>query len=311
MDDLACPRCRTTKYRNPSLRLKINSCGHALCEACVEIVFLRESAACPECGKNIKKKDFRIQLFEDTRVEKEVDIRKSVLKIYNKLPEDFSDLRSYNDYLEHVEDIIWSLENEKDTKAIREQIQEYKQENEQLIRKNSIKLSKEREKMADAIARSVSERESKSLFYKRVDMSRDAEHRQANEDLLTQLTDGSYYTPEELLEMRNQQMKVAYGDVGAHYEADGSGDARMAQQDVNQLPDQPYRYEPLLADTQGPYAPRDEQQLKRVGYLDHVMACSPVAMSGGYSSEMACARALADAFVGLFHAPQALATALL
>ncbi len=62
--------------------------------------------------------------------------------------------------------------------------------------------------MADAIARSVSERESKSLFYKRVDMSRDAEHRQANEDLLTQLTDGSYYTPEELLEMRNRQMRV-------------------------------------------------------------------------------------------------------
>ncbi len=100
--------------------------------------------------------------------------------------------------------------------------------------------------------------------------------------------------------------------MGAQYEADGSGDARTtAQHDVNQLPDEPYRYEPLHADTQGPYAPRDQQQLKRAGYLDHVVACSAVAVSGGYSSEMACARALADAFVGLFHAPQALATALL
>ena len=67
MDELACPRCRVTKYRNPSLRLKINTCGHALCESCVELVFIRESAPCPECGRSLKKSGFRNQIFEDTR----------------------------------------------------------------------------------------------------------------------------------------------------------------------------------------------------------------------------------------------------
>lgn len=59
-------------------------------------------------------------------VDKEVDIRKTVLKIYNKLENDFATLRDYNDYLEEVEDIIWSLEsgvNERDT---REKMAQYK-----------------------------------------------------------------------------------------------------------------------------------------------------------------------------------------
>lgn len=41
MDDQACPRCKTTKYRNPSLKLMVNVCGHALCENCVELLFLK------------------------------------------------------------------------------------------------------------------------------------------------------------------------------------------------------------------------------------------------------------------------------
>lgn len=57
-----------TKYRNPSLKLMINICGHALCEACVELIFTRESAQCPDCGRTLKKNGFRTQLFEDTRM---------------------------------------------------------------------------------------------------------------------------------------------------------------------------------------------------------------------------------------------------
>ena len=48
-----------------------------------------------------------------------MDIRKTVLKIYNKLESDFSSLQEYNDYLEEVENIVWSLEtgiNEKETR---------------------------------------------------------------------------------------------------------------------------------------------------------------------------------------------------
>jgi len=45
------------------------------------------------------------QTFEDLVVEKEVAIRRKLAKEFNKRREDFPDLRSYNDYLQEVEDI--------------------------------------------------------------------------------------------------------------------------------------------------------------------------------------------------------------
>ena len=40
MDDhQTCPKCKTTKYRNPSMVLMVNNCGHALCESCVDLIF--------------------------------------------------------------------------------------------------------------------------------------------------------------------------------------------------------------------------------------------------------------------------------
>ena len=41
MDDQVCARCKTTKYRNPSLKLMVNVCGHTLCESCVDLLFLK------------------------------------------------------------------------------------------------------------------------------------------------------------------------------------------------------------------------------------------------------------------------------
>lgn len=52
------------------------------CENCVETLFTRPSAACPECNTALRRNDFRIQQFEDLIVEKEVDIRKKILKMW-------------------------------------------------------------------------------------------------------------------------------------------------------------------------------------------------------------------------------------
>lgn len=59
-------------------------------------------------------------------MDKEVDIRKSVLKIYNKQESDFPTLKEYNDYLEEIEDIVWSLESGRNEKETREKIALYK-----------------------------------------------------------------------------------------------------------------------------------------------------------------------------------------
>ena len=50
------------------------------CEACVDALFTRPSAACPECGLALRRNLFRLQQFEDSYVEKEVEIRKKILK---------------------------------------------------------------------------------------------------------------------------------------------------------------------------------------------------------------------------------------
>lgn len=50
------------------------------CESCVDFLFIRGSNACPECGTALRRNNFRLQLFEDSAVEKEIDIRKKVLK---------------------------------------------------------------------------------------------------------------------------------------------------------------------------------------------------------------------------------------
>ena len=39
--DFECPVCKTTKYRNPSMKLLVNVCGHGLCESCVETLFAK------------------------------------------------------------------------------------------------------------------------------------------------------------------------------------------------------------------------------------------------------------------------------
>ena len=57
--DAVCPMCKTTKYRNPSMKLMVNICGHALCESCVELLFAKGSGQCQECGIALRRTDFR------------------------------------------------------------------------------------------------------------------------------------------------------------------------------------------------------------------------------------------------------------
>lgn len=50
------------------------------CESCVEQLFFRGSGACPKCSKLLKKAEFRDLIYEDTYIEKEVTIRKKIMK---------------------------------------------------------------------------------------------------------------------------------------------------------------------------------------------------------------------------------------
>lgn len=123
-----CPRCKTTKYRNPKMKLMINICGHPLCETCVEQLFFRGSATCPTCNKSLKKADYREQVFEDSYVEKEIAIRKKILKDFSFVENDFPSLKEFNDYLEKIETFIFNLANNLEEEKTNQTIDELKKE---------------------------------------------------------------------------------------------------------------------------------------------------------------------------------------
>lgn len=76
---------RQTVYRlianlNTSLKVMLYFSPDS-CESCVDLLFVRGAGNCPECGTPLRKSNFRVQLFEDPTVDKEVEIRKKVLKM--------------------------------------------------------------------------------------------------------------------------------------------------------------------------------------------------------------------------------------
>ena len=91
-------------------------------------------------------------MFEDANVDKEVDIRRRILKDFNKQEEDFDDLRGYNDYLEMVEDIIFNLTNNIDILDTNKKIAKYKEDNKDSIVKNRSRLSRDALELLDILS---------------------------------------------------------------------------------------------------------------------------------------------------------------
>ncbi|KAG6379141.1 CDK-activating kinase assembly factor MAT1-domain-containing protein [Boletus reticuloceps] len=135
MDD-QCPVCKSDRYLNPKLRLLVSACYHKMCESCIDRLFTLGPAPCPICQKILRKLAFTPQTFEDLTVEKEVKVRRRIAKDFNKRREDFPDLRSYNDYLEEVEDITFNLINDLDVAETEARIERYRKENVTLIELN-------------------------------------------------------------------------------------------------------------------------------------------------------------------------------
>uniref|UniRef100_A0A803JII0 CDK-activating kinase assembly factor MAT1 n=1 Tax=Xenopus tropicalis TaxID=8364 RepID=A0A803JII0_XENTR len=187
MDDQGCPRCKTTKYRNPSLKLMVNVCGHTLCESCVELLFVRGSGSCQECNTPLRKSNFRVQLFEDPTIDKEVEIRKKILKIYNKREEDFPSLREYNDFLEDIEEIVFNLTNNVDLDNTRRKIDMYQKENKDTIQRNKIKMTREQEELEEALELEKHENEQRRLYLQKEEQLQQMMKRKNKQELLDQL----------------------------------------------------------------------------------------------------------------------------
>lgn len=283
------------------MKLLVNVCGHKLCETCVETLFTRPSAACPECNTALRRNDFRIQQFEDLIVEKEVDIRKRILKIYNKLEDDFqtaSDpLRAYNDYLEEVESIIWNLANGQDVEETKKQIDKYKKDNESLIRKNNFKLGREEAMITSQIEEDERLAEQRRLEALLLEKQEKNDKKKENEQFLDRLTRGELPLEDIVAEHASKLQKKSLLFSGRSTQG-----SSLQKETVAPLPStegSKFVYVAPQVENNGPTAP-DMEVLASRGYLRHIRSATRAEKAGGFSSELACGRAIQEAFAGLY-----------
>ncbi|XP_041070796.1 CDK-activating kinase assembly factor MAT1 [Carcharodon carcharias] len=305
MDDQGCPRCKTTKYRNPSLKLMVNVCGHTLCESCVELLFVRGSGNCQECGTALRKNNFRVQLFEDPTVDKEVEIRKKVLKIYNKREEDFSTLKEYNDFLEEVEDIVTNLTNNVDIENTKRKMEQYQKDNKDIIYRNKLKLTREQEDLEEALEFERQESDQRRMLLLKEEQLQQLAKKKNKQALIDDLESSQLPVSMLLAQHKDRaaQLETQLETQRPVKSVTFSTGIKMGQQislqPMPKIEEALYVYQPLQIETYGPKVPEYELLGKR-GYLNHVRTATTQDIAGGYTSSLACYRALQDAFSGLF-----------
>ncbi|XP_067335183.1 CDK-activating kinase assembly factor MAT1 isoform X4 [Channa argus] len=256
MDDQGCPRCKTTKYRNPSLKLMVNVCGHTL---------------------------------------------------YNKRDFDFPSLREYNDYLEQVEDIVYNLTNNIDVENTKLRMEQYQRENKDLIQRNKAKLTREQEELEELLLaeqQGNEQRRLEALQEEQRQLNVKKKNKQALLDELEQsqipatILLAQHKVRAAQLETQIEQQKQAVKPISV-FSTGICMHQTVSLQPVPKIEEVLYQYKPLRVETYGPRVPELEQ-LGRLGYLNHVRAAMPQDTAGGYTSALACHRAIQDAYSGLF-----------
>jgi len=153
MDDEVCPVCRSSTYLNPQMRFLVNSeCYHKICKSCVDRIFSKGPSPCPyrSCGKILRRQKFKTQVFEDLKVEREVDVRQRITRIFNFPESSFATPREYDDYLEKIESIIFDLalpdspENNEIKAKVDAEVREYEAQHKQEILDNALAQRQQR-----------------------------------------------------------------------------------------------------------------------------------------------------------------------
>ncbi|XP_058445640.1 CDK-activating kinase assembly factor MAT1 [Malaya genurostris] len=310
MDDQGCPRCKTTKYRNPSLKLMVNVCGHTLCESCVELLFLKGSGSCPECNVALRRSNFRVQLFEDSKVDKEIQIRKRIMRDFNKKEDDFSSLDEYNDYLEMIEEIVFNLCNNIDIINTNKRIEQYKKDNRDLILKNKTKLSKDEIELEQLIEieKEQSEQRKKELSMIEAEMRK--QKAKNKEDLIDSLM-ASYEDASAIVDkfaQRAEKQQIPLPKPIAppppkqtHFSTGIKFQSQHGFLPVPKVEEGPcYTYEVQIFPKEGPIPP-SLVDVQNNGYMAFIRPQTLAEQAGGFNTNISCLRAIQDALVGLYH----------
>ncbi|KAJ3277987.1 TFIIH/NER complex subunit [Borealophlyctis nickersoniae] len=297
LDNATCPICKADKYLNANMKLLVSPCYHKMCENCINRLFLQGPAPCPECKHILRKRDFVTQTFEDLQVEKEVQIRKRLARIYNKRLEDFKGvLRDYNDYLEEVEIHIFNLTYGIDVEATEEKLRKYEQENKQIIARNTAKQVQEAKLIANRLEIEKKDKIHRKEAYENQALEEAKAKQLENEEILKKLmSSGSTERAEDII----KQARTKRPQTSVLNFTSSSTVEPVAMEVDQEVPDRSafdpmdYLYEEkqfttVLDQYYDPWAePKSEQQLI-------------IARASGYTPKFTYSRAVSAAFGGLF-----------
>lgn len=277
------------------------------------------SGSCPECKVSLKRNNYRLQLFEDATVEKEVDIRKRILKDYNKKEDDFDTLEEYNDYLEEVETIIYNLCNNIDIAETTKKVEQYRKENKEVIMRNKMRYTKE----ASELDRLIQEERQNQLDKREASEKLEVEIKRRKimekealidelmfsdndaKEILNYFAESKSQVKTEKLEETDQ--KVIKKDLSKRISHFSSGvkisDSLLFAKPLPKIEEGPlFVYVEPKVMIDGPPYPSWEN-LEKLGYLKHVRQETMDEKGGGFYSALSCMRALQEAMFGLYNTP--------
>jgi CDK-activating kinase assembly factor MAT1 len=244
-------------------------------------------------------------MFEDPMVEKELDIRRRILRDFNKREEDFPTLAEYNDYLENIESIIYNLSNNIDVVETHKRIEQYKRDNKEQIVKNRTKLARNEDELSEILRFEEQKEEERKLELAKIELEAKRKKIRDKELLIDELTYSNSNAKNiiESFASTMQTSKEAKANVTKSQFSTGIKFGSQGNQYYVKVEEDPlYTYVPIRQQTDGPSLPNG-RELQARGYISHVRPESQVERAGGFKAHIACQRALQEAMAGLYHDP--------
>lgn len=302
-----CPVCKTDRYLSPNMTFLINpECYHKICESCVDRIFSLGPAQCPypKCTKTLRKNRFKKQVFEDIKIEREIDLRKRIQGIYNKTQDDFDSLSDYNAYLEQVETLIFNLSEGIDVEKTQKEVDKYEAEHKIEILEIAMRESQKNADLAKYQEATERLRQEKLKIQRQMEVEDIEFQQQQKVELMEKLSASDANAEEIMKQQKNMQIKRS------------SQRKRQLQQITNNL-DKQFRAAGTAKDEpveKVPFTPfcGDRDLHKGYTYMKLVdisdtyydpfvnrLAQNKEFLGGGWRLENVFERALDEAFMGL------------
>lgn len=228
-------------------------------------------------------------MFDDPMIDREIHIRKGVMKIYNKRESDFRTPADFDNYLEEVEDLILGLMGNE--QWAKDQMEKYNKENQGDIRRNDAIRHKEGEELNEQIEMEKRDIERSKLKLAEIEQKKEEQRKKAQKKLLDQIQAGEdigtiMVERENLInrEEREVEAEVTIGPIS-----------------TNEV--ELYSYTPIYIDSCGPRVPAQHDMID-LGYMNAIRQPLSSQVASGYTAQLGLTRALTDCFSCLSWKPE-------